>query len=84
VYEEEELELHFFNLVFKYVGENANFETYLKMDDEKRKKLIERFTIMICKAYSPRKNYDISKDDVRLMVKCSFNYWLSPVNVHED
>jgi hypothetical protein len=82
VYDEEEWEfiLHrFYNSVLDFVGQHANFETYEKMDDEKKRKLREKLTIMVCYEYSPRKTFDISKDTVRSMVEHAFEYWMMPV-----
>lgn len=62
-------------LVFDYVNLVADIETYHKMTDEQRRKLIGKLTITACKKFSPRKNYDISKEDVRGIVAMALDIY---------
>lgn len=58
----------FYHDLFNYVKDNTVFTTYEKMTEESRMKWRERLTIMACKEFSPRRNFDISKDEVRALV----------------
>jgi beta-xylosidase len=55
----------FFFKVYDYVSAVINVKTYSGMTEEKKIKLIEKATIMTCKAFAPRRNYDISKQEIR-------------------
>ncbi|RFU71019.1 hypothetical protein D0469_03505 [Peribacillus saganii] len=70
-----------FDLIEQFYYEAGNFvlfctniKTYQAMTEEKRKKLIEKMTIMVCKAFAPRRNYDISKAEIREFVKVVIEY----------
>lgn len=58
------LELEIYDYVYSYV----HFKQYLRMNEDQRKKLIEKFTISCCRAFAPRRRYDIGKDEVRDIV----------------
>lgn len=66
--------------VYEVVGAQTNFKAYDDMSEESKRKWREKLTIMICREYSPRKNYDISKDEVRAMVVDAIEYWTEPVD----
>lgn len=80
--EEEEFSeiARFISDVYEIVGAQTNFKAYEAMNEETRKRWREKLTIMICKGYSPRKNYDISMDEVRTMVKDAIDFWMEPVD----
>jgi len=61
--------------VFGFVGGYTNFKSYENMTDEKKAKYREKLTLLICFEYSPRKNYDISMDEVRQLVSQALEYW---------
>jgi hypothetical protein len=58
----------FFYALEEFALEWMNFKTYENMTDEKRRKCREKLTIVACYQFSPRKNYDISKDTIREFV----------------
>lgn len=55
----------FFHDLYNYVSEVVNLKTFRNMDDETRQKLISKITILACKEFSPRKNFDIGRDEIR-------------------
>lgn len=63
----EEIEGFYVN-VFYYVSTQTNFNTYLNMSDETKAKFKMKMTILVCKAFAPRRNYDISRKEVFEMV----------------
>jgi hypothetical protein len=71
---EEEL-YWFYNEAFGFVGGYTNFKSYENMTDEKKAKYREKLTLLICFEFSPRKNYDISMDEVRQLVSQALEYW---------
>lgn len=70
--------------VFDYVYDVANIETYRNMDAEARRKLIGRLTIGICCEYAPRRNYDISKEEIRELVTDSLDFLLAERSVKPE
>ncbi|MGC4378981.1 hypothetical protein WD019_18985 [Fictibacillus sp. Mic-4] len=58
----------FFSDAAQYIVESTVIENYVKGSEESRKKYRERLTITLCKMFSPRKNYDISKETIRQFV----------------
>jgi hypothetical protein len=69
VYEEYDPVDEFFAWVIDFVEGYTNFKTYKKMDEEKKAKLVNKLTLIICFETSPRKNFDISMDTVRKVVR---------------
>ena len=59
----------FFHYVVDFVESYTNFCSYQAMTDEKKAKYVELLTLKIIYATSPRKNYDISKETIRLVVR---------------
>lgn len=51
--------------IIYFVGREVNIDTYRKMDVAKACRLIQRFTILICKAESPTKLYGVRMAQVR-------------------
>ena len=60
------IEMHdtFFDELYEFVISDVNLDTYRNMDEGKRRKLIMKQTILACKEFAPRKNYDMSRDEV--------------------
>ncbi|MFN4174526.1 MAG: hypothetical protein ACK4HV_05430 [Parachlamydiaceae bacterium] len=54
----------FFDELYDFVISDVNLETYRNMTDDKRQKLVMKQTILACKEFAPRKNYDMSRDEV--------------------
>lgn len=65
----------FYFTILEYVRDYTNFKQYEVMSEESRNKWREKLTIMVCKKFSPRSNYDISKDEVRAMVADALAVW---------
>jgi hypothetical protein len=59
----------FFHSVVEFVESYTVFKNYMKMDEETRERYVELLTLKIIFATSPRKNYDISKETIRLVVR---------------
>ncbi|WP_223592758.1 hypothetical protein [Neobacillus bataviensis] len=59
----------FFHSVIEFVESYTVFSNFKKMDEATKAKYVEKLTIMIVFATSPRKNYDISMDTIRLAVR---------------
>lgn len=79
--EEWDLEFESFPVtVLLFVEEFTNFKNYEAMTDEKKAKYREKLTLQICFAFSPRKNFDISKNEVRVMVHQAIEYWRTNKN----
>jgi hypothetical protein len=68
VYEDLDEKDMFVHTLIEFLLAWTNFDQYEKMSNESRAKWRERLTIMACKEFSPRKNYDISKETVRRLV----------------
>jgi hypothetical protein len=51
--------------IIYFVGREVNVDTYRKMDVAKACRLIQRFTILLCKAESPTKLYGVRMPQVR-------------------
>lgn len=62
------------NEVFQHVLDNVNFNTYSKMNEESKRKLIEKSTITYCLQYAPKRRYGLTKDEVRELVRFNMNY----------
>ncbi|MCA1319788.1 hypothetical protein LC085_07660 [Bacillus tianshenii] len=60
-------------LIFDYCVQETNIKTYSNMNNETKARYRERLVLLISYAYAPRRNYDISKAEVRDMVKCSLD-----------
>lgn len=74
--EEWELKLScFYGDIFAFVKGYTNFKSYENMTDEKKAKYREKLTILICFEFSPRKNYGVTKDEVRHLVSQALDYW---------
>jgi hypothetical protein len=69
VYEELDLVDIFFHSVVEFVESYTVFKNYKKMDEETKTRYVELLTLKIIFATSPRKNLDISKDTIRLVVR---------------
>lgn len=81
MFEEEFSEFDWFCTdVFEMVGTQTNFKAYEAMSEESRTKWREKLVVMICKAHSPRKKFDMSKDEVRAMVSDAIAFWSEPVD----
>jgi hypothetical protein len=59
----------FISSIVSFVETYTNFTTYEKMSEETRTKFIEKLTLMIVFETSPRKNYNISMQTIRLWVR---------------
>jgi hypothetical protein len=59
----------FFHSVLDFVESYTVLKNYRKMDEETKKRYVEKLTLMIVFDTSPRKNYDISMDTIRLVVR---------------
>lgn len=71
-----ELEFESFPItVLLFVENYTNFKNYEAMTEEKKAKYREKLTLEICFAFSPRKNFDITKNEVREMVSQAIEYW---------
>jgi hypothetical protein len=69
VYEESDPVDIFFHSVVEFVESYTVFKNYKKMDEETKTRYVELLTLKIIFATSPRKNLDISKDTIRLVVR---------------
>jgi hypothetical protein len=69
VYEELDPVETFFHSVIDFVESYTVFKNYRKMDEETKARYVELLTLKIIFATSPRKNFDISKDTIRLVVR---------------
>lgn len=70
----------FFTKLHDYVAANVNLKTYHTMTEDKREKLKTRMTILACKEFAPKKNYGVSRDEVRQFVSDTLDtlYWGAP------
>jgi hypothetical protein len=59
----------FFHQVIQFVESYTNFKSYKAMDEEKKAKYVTKLTLMIVFETSPRKNFDIGMDTIRLVVR---------------
>ncbi|MBV7509772.1 hypothetical protein KW850_32355 [Bacillus sp. sid0103] len=59
----------FFHQVIEFVESYTVFRNYKNMDEEKKTKYIEKLTLLIVFETSPRKNFDIGMDTIRLVVR---------------
>ncbi|WHY93752.1 hypothetical protein QNK12_09945 [Neobacillus cucumis] len=59
----------FFNSVIEFVESYTVWRNYKAMSEEKKAKYIEKLTLMIVFATSPRKQFNIGMDTIRLVVK---------------
>lgn len=55
-------------LVESFIKRNVDYSILEKLDEDGMRRFIEKFTIEICKGYSPKRLYGISKDEVRELV----------------
>jgi hypothetical protein len=69
VYEELDPVEIFFHDVIYFVESYTVFKNYKKMDEETKTRYVELLTLKIIFATSPRKNFDISKDTIRRVVR---------------
>jgi hypothetical protein len=53
---------------FGFLFINTNLSNYETFSDESKRKLTERMTILLCYEFSPKKNYGISKAEIREFV----------------
>jgi len=59
---------NFFHDIVEFVESYTVFRNYKKMNEEKKKKYVEKLTLLIVFETSPRKNFDISMETIRLVV----------------
>jgi hypothetical protein len=59
----------FLDAVMEFVAVSVNIETADAMDEQNLYRLIEKISILVCKAESPTANYGITKPEVRSAVK---------------
>jgi hypothetical protein len=59
----------FFHQVIQFVESYTNFKSYKAMDEEKKAKYVTKLMLMIVFETSPRKNFDIGMDTIRLVVR---------------
>jgi hypothetical protein len=59
----------FFHSIVEFVESYTVFSNYRKMDEETKQRYVELLTLKIIFTTSPRKNYDISKETIRLVVR---------------
>jgi hypothetical protein len=59
----------FFHQVIEFVEGYTVFKNYKKMDEETKRRYVELLTLKIVFATSPRKNFDISMETIRLVVR---------------
>jgi hypothetical protein len=69
VYEELDPVEVFFHDVIEFVESYTVFKNYKRMNEETKTKYIERLTLTIVFATSPRKNFDISMETIRKVVR---------------
>jgi hypothetical protein len=67
-YEIDPVEIFFHNVI-EFVEEYTFFKNYLAMEEEKRKKYVEKLVLLITFETSPRKNFNISRDTLRQVVR---------------
>jgi hypothetical protein len=67
VYDEDNIDL-FFHALIEFILTWTDFKNYENMSEESRIKWREKLTILACYQFSPRKNYDISKNTIRRIV----------------
>ncbi len=60
---------NFFHNVIEFVESYTVFKNYNKMTEDKKTKYVEKLTLMVIFETSPRKNYDISKETIRLVIR---------------
>jgi hypothetical protein len=51
-----------------FIDASTYWQTYAKMSEESRRKYVEKLTFLICVEFSPKRNYNISKNTIREMV----------------
>lgn len=54
-----------FNLIINYVGVRVNFKS---VNEDNIDKVAGRISIEFCKMYSPRKNWDIARKDIKALM----------------
>jgi hypothetical protein len=54
--------------LYEYVAVNVNLKAYHGMTEEKREALKTKMTILACKEFAPKRNFNISRDEVRRLV----------------
>lgn len=53
------------NLVINYVGNRVNFKS---VKEENLDKVAGRISIEFCKMYSPRKNWDVGRKEIKALI----------------
>lgn len=59
----------FFHQVVEFVESYTVFRNYKKMDEDTKRRYVELLTLKIIFATSPRSNFDIGMDTIRLVVR---------------
>nr|WP_263327855.1 hypothetical protein [Neobacillus sp. Marseille-Q6967] len=59
----------FFHQVIEFVEGYTVFKNYKKMDEETKRRYVEKLTLMIVFETSPRKNFDIGMETIRLVIR---------------
>lgn len=54
-----------FNLIINYVGARVSFKS---VNEDNIEKVAGRISIEFCKTYSPRKNWDISRKEIKSLM----------------
>jgi hypothetical protein len=74
---EEELDeiSQFYDEVFRFVGTETVFKNYENMNEESRRKYREKLTLNIIFKHSPKRNYGISKAEIRETVGDMIDYY---------
>lgn len=65
----------FLSVIYGHVERNVVMSTAVKMEGARLYRLIEKTAISICKAYSPTKNYGITKAEIRAAILALINHY---------
>lgn len=65
----------FYDDAIRFIGMQTNFINYEKMSEESRAKWQKKLTLMVCFEFSPRRNYDIPRNEIARLVSEVIEYY---------
>lgn len=69
----ENLTIEHVEKITNFISQDFNVETYYTMDEETRERLINKLTLITCFKFSPRKNWNVSREDLSFVIRVIAN-----------
>lgn len=65
----------FWDEVYELIKARTYITTYMAMPEESRTKYCSKLVIDVCKEFSPRKNYDITMEEIHEFTAAVLSQW---------